>query len=162
MLLPKEKRGFDALREYLKHPLIKTDTITILYPGSGERIEHVMEFVSILCDTYQKLIVYLIDPYLNVEVLKSKAKQYPDVEFQVFKEPFTPDHIPQNLTIYLERAFELFRDQDIINRVVKNLAKNGLLISDAQIRHKQLQSLKLPSKTKEIGFYPFFDIHRKL
>ncbi|HLC84553.1 MAG TPA: hypothetical protein VJH22_02055 [Candidatus Nanoarchaeia archaeon] len=160
-LTSKELNGFTVLAQSLRQPLITKDHISLLYPGSGDRLEHALKIVEIFCGKPEKVNIHLVDPMLSPAVLEKKVVGLDHVEVHVFQENFQIGHIPENLTIYFERAFDIFREDWMIDAVVKKLVPGGLFVSDAPINHPHLKPLPVPPGAKDIGFYPWFGVYQK-
>ncbi len=162
MLSAKESSGYRILNEVFSSPIISGSTVTLLYPGSGDRLEHALKIVEIFCDKPTKINIHLIDPLLSIPVLEKKVAGLDHVDVHVFQENFQIGHIPDTLDIYFERAFDIFREEWMIESIVTKLASGGLFVSDAPITHPQLKALPVPEGAKDIGFYPYFGVYQKI
>ena len=162
---------------------INKNKITLFYPGCGNDILRPLLLINSLSNFKKANIILsdnLLSPSIIAETISAltgikKLKEFTDSQRFRFKDKEINiiyqegdslfDQNLLNFDIYFERAFQLFRKDsfDFIPRIINNLNKGGLFISDfIDFKDKNLEELNIPKELSYIGFYKNFGILRKL
>jgi predicted GNAT superfamily acetyltransferase len=175
------------IKKIFKDKKLKKDEITLFYPGCGDDIINPLLLSDALL-SYKTVNLVLIDVELfnvmsyfrknNIKFKSKRSKNKITVNIKTKTKTINlihyakdalsdwPAELQQGFDVYFERAFEICRRDDpfFVKRVLNNLNKDGLLISDcgfydiSVLKSNNLKQIKVPSN---FGFYDNFKIFKK-
>jgi len=187
-----EYNTYTKLKSWFKDKQIKKKKITLYSPGCGRDMATTLMVCDTLLsketkelnlifldmrDLYDGLLYELEKYTKGVKITHKKSKdKYQSIAY--FKDKtlrityyvhdassFFPPELKNNIDIYYERAFELFRSHDTVMayKIMKNTKKLGLIITDYGFDFgSQKDSFKKLKKIpKKFGLYNNFQIWQK-
>lgn len=174
-----EQESFLKIKKIFKNKRLKKDEITFFYPGCGDDIVNPLLLSDVLL-RFKTINLVLVDVELfdiisilenqNIRFKSKKSKNRITVNFKQKNKQVNIIHYAKNaldewpaelqngFDVYFERAFEICRRDDpfFITRILNNINKNGLLVSDCGfcdktiIEKNSFREIKVPAN---FGFY---------
>ena len=187
-----EYKTYTKLKSWFKGKQINKKKVTIYSPGCGRDMATTLMICDVLLSKENKEIefifldmrdlydglLYELEKYTKgVKIIHKKTKDnYQSIAY--FKDKtlkiiyyvqnassFFPPELKNNIDIYYERAFELFRSHDVVMayKIMKNTKKLGMIITDYGFNFGSQKEdfKKLKKIPKKFGLYNNFQIWQK-
>lgn len=194
---PDDYASFTKVAKQFKNKPYGKKKVSIYYPGSGSDVATLLLIVNAFCDAKTKHITFIcLDNRSFFEGLCAQLKNlapggwwmfknkknyshvdilYKDVKLSLIfyfgdANHDTPELVKKGYDMYIERAFEIFRNADPhqFNRIVNLVHSKGLIMSDYGFTEKGIVSqnirknfVRLKNIPLKFGLYNQFQIWQK-